>query len=138
MKKEFKRILIFLTFVIILLLTTNEETKIYGDDDNDCVYKWTKVLENVKYVTTTGRSSYAIKEDGSLWVAGACWPEDDFWLKKLDKVKYVCASEGDDSPDEDYVLALKEDGTLWASGYNEDGQLGTGNNEDLWKKFVKV
>ena len=47
-----------------------------------------------------------------------------------DKWKYI--SSGYNSS-----LAIKEDGTLWAAGYNNIGQLGTGNTEDS-HQFIQV
>lgn len=57
------------------------------------------------------------------------------WVKVLNNVKYIKAGYIHGG----YVsFAIKKDGTAWATGYNKEGQLGTGDNKDrnVWVKIL--
>ncbi len=90
-----------------------------------------KIMEDVKIANVTASvtwgSSWAIKEDGSLWT----WGSNEFGrlgngttkdssvpVKIMDNVKYA----GDS-------YAVKNDGSLWTWG-NNNGQLGNGTTKD--------
>lgn len=76
-----------------------------------------------------GDSSFALKNDGTLWasghnVSGQLGTGDTtmrlHFTQVLTGVSAVAAVSS-------HTMALKNDGTLWACGRNENGQLGTGD-----------
>ena len=84
-----------------------------------------------KYVFAGYSSSYAIKNDGSLWAWGYnnlgqlgdstyINQETPIRIGRDNNWKFLVAGNG-------HVLAQKTDGTLWAWGSNSYGQLGNGN-----------
>ncbi|WP_148223911.1 RCC1 domain-containing protein [Spirochaeta thermophila] len=91
----------------------------------DYVWRWTKVFEGVKEVSSGYAVTLALKEDGSVWVPeetvlGKVGRERDPeypWVKVMEGVKAVETGEL-------YAFVLKEDGSLWGIGENGYGQLG--------------
>ena len=93
-------------------------------------------LTNWNVVSTTGAngSSFGIKTDGTLW----SWGSNANGVLGLGNITYYSspkqvgsltnwaslASGGGST----YMLAIKTDGTLWSWGWNNQGQLGLGNN----------
>lgn len=91
-------------------------------------------LTNVKAVYAGKSSSYALKNDGSMWA----WGENSRGELNIDGLSDVCEptemkdltdiiylSEGDYN-----IIALKSDGTVWTWGRNYYGNLGVGTFED--------
>jgi alpha-tubulin suppressor-like RCC1 family protein/fibronectin type 3 domain-containing protein len=88
-----------------------------------------QIMTNVKYVTTDTysdyHSSFAIKEDGSLWgwgsnnrcQLGISGSEYTTPQQIMSNVKYVVLANHT-------TFAIKENGTLWGWGDNYRGQLG--------------
>jgi len=99
-----------------------------------------KVMDNIIAVATDiceGANHFlAIKKDGSLWAWGdnrngqlgdGTNEDRKFPVKIMDDVISIVAGDGFLYH---YSFALKSDGSLWSWGYNGDGQLGDGTNED--------
>jgi len=127
-----------------LWVTGNNQSGQLGNSAiNTSTNKWQKIpdniISNVKFIAAGGSSSFAIRNDGTLWVAG----ENSFgqlgnenntnvtsWSQIptniISNVKAV-ATNGI------FSLAVKDDGTLWVTGHNDVGQLGTGNTNDINK-----
>lgn len=96
-------------------------------------------IDNITSIYS-GNADFVIKKDGSLWVKGEyneygqqgtgnTTPCTE-WTKILNDVKKV---QGGTSSGRRHNYALKNDGTLWAWGWNEDGQLGTGTKQNVYK-----
>lgn len=77
-------------------------------------------------------TSAMLKEDGSVWMAGAggngqfgnCSMEDNpYWHRVATGVSRIAKAY-------DSFYLIKTDGSLWASGMNDEGQAGTGNRTD--------
>ncbi|MFJ4268359.1 cutinase family protein [Paenarthrobacter nicotinovorans] len=90
-------------------------------------------LSNVKQVTTAGGPTYALKNDGTVWVWGvsfgslmgnglqhAAAPVQVNGITDVQSL-YVTGSQ---------TFAVKKDGTLWAWGSNTSGSLGIGSTTD--------
>ena len=85
-----------------------------------------------KFITAGDGSTYAIKEDGSLWAWG--WNESGQLgigggvertavpQQVGTETNWKCASSG-----QAYAFFIKEDGTLWAAGDNSKGIQGVGD-----------
>ena len=89
---------------------------------------------NVKAIATHDNSTFLLKADGTLWVAG--WGSHGVFgigkevyefdaksgfVKIMDGIKDI-ASGGMAS----HMLMLKTDNSVWAAGYNSSGQIGNG------------
>ena len=85
---------------------------------------FTKVISSgVKTVSTRSMFSVALKDDGSMWIAGnepSTHARRAFEVAVFNGVKGVAAGN-------DYSIMVKQDGTVWASGTNDYGQLGDGS-----------
>ncbi|MBN7773731.1 bacterial Ig-like domain-containing protein [Clostridium aminobutyricum] len=117
MMKSSKRKAIVLTIVLTMICSCFIENKtVYADDGM-----------GVKEVVTFGQSSYVIKTDGTLWVAGrndrgqlGVGTTSNVTTKAqvlTDVSKVVLGMY-------DCAYAIKTDGSLWVTGDNLDGQLG--------------
>lgn len=95
-----------------------------------------RVLDNVIDIASGDYYSVALKDDKSLWVWGSIqWVISDGGhyiesntlcttpQKILENVKSVAAGDH-------HCLVLMENGSLWAFGYNKDGQLGDGTQQN--------
>ena len=104
-------------------------------DTNRTVSNFTQRLTNVKDVAHSNLTTYALKNDGTLWACGSNSSGQQSigntstklvgtFTQRLTNVKKVgCSSTG--------VWVLKNDGTLWVCGGNSYGQLGTGNTSTV-------
>ena len=101
------------------------------------------VLENVKAVYSAGEFSYAIKNDGSLWVTGSN-KKGQLGMTTEDKTVSVwtelttISDVASFALGEEFALALKNDGTVWAVGSNKNGQLGIGSDEKTVETWTQV
>jgi len=113
------------------------------DDRYEICYDPRKVMDNVICAAAgSGGDFAAVKADGSLWTwsglfssaLGIGEDSEDFQpdtpVKIMDDVVSVTAGWM-------FMGALKSDGSLWTWGNNACGQLGTGDQEEVWKP-VKV
>ncbi|MDQ2086550.1 dockerin type I domain-containing protein [Herbivorax sp. ANBcel31] len=77
-------------------------------------------------VETGSSFAVALKENGTVWTWGESSVVDAnhtiSQVVGIDNVKSISTGNS-------FVLALKEDGSVWAWGWNENGELGIGNNE---------
>lgn len=97
-------------------------------------------LTGIKAISTNGYHSLALDLDGQVWAWGSNWngesgAEDEEYVPyatKIDafadqEIKIVSIEAG-----RYHSLALDTEGSVWAWGYNEDGELGIGNDEDQY------
>ncbi len=99
----------------------------------------------VKSIATHGLSTFLLKDDGSLWVAGNNYFGEfgigktainfgtNGFVKIMSDVKDLAVG-GDAS----HMAIIKNDNTAWAAGGNSDGRVGNGTNESNVTTFVKV
>ncbi len=106
--------------------TTNRLTKIQETTHS---HDW-------KMVDASGWTTYAIKEDGSLWAWGSndlgqLGDGSDIFIHKTnpEPVKISTDNWIDISSFRKHILALKSDGSLWAWGSNINGAIGSGNTD---------
>jgi alpha-tubulin suppressor-like RCC1 family protein len=92
-----------------------------------------------KAVTTQGRSTFALKQDGSLWAWGYNY-YGELGVGISERFVTVPTQVGTDADwkvvniEGRSTFALKQDGSLWAWGNNYGGRLGVGSSE----RFVTV
>lgn len=96
-----------------------------------------------KFVTAGDGTTYAIKNDGTLWAWG--WNEsgqmgigsDELKISTPTQIgtdanwKYAAAGQG-------YAFFIKEDGTLWHAGDNSGGCSGVGDAASKHKELMQV
>ncbi len=97
-------------------------------------------VDNVKDVVINSKSTYLLKNDGSVWSAGGnqhgqlaigntredADVNQPYFINTLfTGVKRIITNNNM------VVFAIKEDGSLWVAGYGDDGEMGTGTNDDL-------
>lgn len=87
-------------------------------------------LINIKAIADSGGTSYAIDNDGTVWVWGINFGDGKIidrsipvQVKGIKDVVAIQAHSGG-------PFYLKKDGTVWTSGDNVGGQLGIGSYED--------
>lgn len=106
-----------------------------GDGSNFNIKKYPTQIgtaNNWQFIDCGFRSSFAIKNDGSLWA----WGRNDYGQlgdgTNVDKNTPVQIGNANNwyrvSISGDATLALKTDGTLWSWGRNVNWQLGTGQS----------
>ncbi|WP_298451836.1 leucine-rich repeat protein [uncultured Prevotella sp.] len=95
-----------------------------------------------KYVATGDASTYAIRDDGTLWSCG--WNEKgQLGVPAVSErtAEWQCVGTDTDWKKaiggKAYAFFIKEDGSLWAAGTSESGVQGTGDGIDH-KELVRV
>lgn len=95
-----------------------------------------------KYVATGDASTYAIRDDGTLWTCG--WNEKgQLGVPAVSErtAEWQCVGTDTDWKKviggKAYAFFIKEDGSLWAAGTSESGVQGTGDGIDH-KELVRV
>jgi alpha-tubulin suppressor-like RCC1 family protein len=99
-------------------------------------------------VVGTDQEVLILKTDGTVWGSGdnrhdqlGLEPIDDQGEKKFPKevpAPVQLTSEAIAVAAGGYhSLVLKKDNTLWGTGWNEYGQLGTGDNQDRHERFQR-
>lgn len=95
-----------------------------------------------KYVATGDASTYAIRDDGTLWSCG--WNEKgQLGAPAVSErtAEWQCVGTDTDWKKviggKAYAFFIKEDGSLWAAGTSESGVQGTGDGMDH-KELVRV
>ena len=100
-----------------------------GRSSSSNVKNFTQRLTNVKSVACSGATTWAIKNDGTLWGCGygaygqqGSGSTDSVltFTQRMSNVEKVDCLE-------DLTTALKTDGTLWSCGNNNYGQQGDGS-----------
>ena len=96
----------------------------------------------VKEVKTTGYHTFALMEDGGLYMWGMDYSEDAKGVmhptpvKIMDRVvKLETYSTWDDHDDDKYyesIAFIQDDGSLYTFGINRSGELGNGTGESSW------
>jgi alpha-tubulin suppressor-like RCC1 family protein len=93
-----------------------------------------KIMDDVVCASAGYKSSFAIKNYGSLWAwgenssgqlgigTGSTSSHVDLPVKIMDNVSFVEAGD-------DYTMIIKTDKTLWACGNNKNGQFGNGTQQ---------
>ncbi|MDV9742370.1 hypothetical protein RHI49_19565 [Clostridioides difficile] len=95
---------------------------------------------NIKKIVSVEGSTYALLENGELWVSGNNTDgqlglnhkvtQNYFTRVPIDNIRdVVCGAY--------YAFIIKNDDTVWVTGLNNSGQLGTGNTSQL-QKFTKI
>ncbi|HFL2524695.1 TPA: RCC1 domain-containing protein [Clostridioides difficile] len=95
---------------------------------------------NIKKIVSVVGSTYALLENGELWVSGNNTngqlglnhkaTQNYFTRVPIDNIRdVVCGAY--------YAFIIKNDDTVWVTGFNNSGQLGTGNTSQL-QKFTKI
>lgn len=102
----------------------------------------TFLANNISYITT-GMTSFAIREDGSLlaWGSNAYgeYGNGNTFSSKVPVMVVKSSQEYNKiAVGTDHILVIKDDGALYARGYNTKGQLGNGNNIDSVDELIKV
>ncbi|MDI0267232.1 hypothetical protein QIW52_14705 [Clostridioides difficile] len=104
-------------------------------------------ITDVKDIECKGQSTVVLKNDGTVWGTGnaEAYPTQngnalglgsDFGIKlsftklPIENVSYIKTLNS-------RLFAIKTDGTVWATGYNSDGQLGTGTTISV-NTFTKI
>lgn len=137
-------------FYNILLLYPNGDLYVRGQNngyqlgvDNNAanVTKWTKVLDNVARIFTSGASSLAIKNDGTFWSTGRnsyLYGGNIQSTHVFTEVTSKFVSLGipanairDIKIGDNYILLNTIDNKLYVSGGNSYGQLGNGNTTNI-------
>ncbi|MDQ8184727.1 M12 family metallo-peptidase [Pelagicoccus sp. SDUM812002] len=85
--------------------------------------------------------SSIIGTDGSLWVSGKVRYDpfagveysDHRSFTKIEQSGVVAFDSGDE-----HIVYLKEDGSVWTTGYNREGQLGTGDQDRRVDQAQKI
>lgn len=102
---------------------------IYSTFDQWTIVPVQSIGGNVKNVSTGANGTFAVKNDGTLWFAGA-----RFFLDENDANNQLAFEQQGSDTDWDSVatglghcLLLKTNGELWAGGYNNSGQVGNGS-----------
>ncbi|HBF88775.1 MAG TPA: hypothetical protein DDX39_09050 [Bacteroidales bacterium] len=114
---------------------------ILGDTSNYYSLEQVQVpnLSNIVSIATKNNHVLALKNDGTVWTWGFnlygqlgigtvdtsgcfCNPTPSQVLGLTDVIDIACGSL--------HSMALKSDGTVWTWGYNYDGQLGDGTNNN--------
>ena len=123
--------------------TISEDNSCYAIKNDKTLWTWTpnidddgvqkihseKILDNVVSVKT----GYAIKSDGTLWALRNGYLSDqvEFPVKVMGDVASIYEGRS-------HALIIKKDRTLWGIGYNDEGQLGTGENIEQYYNPVKI
>lgn len=115
----------------------------WGSDLNGALSKHNTAVQmtgisDVISISVGWHHAMALKNDGSVWTWGTNWQGQlgtgaaanasssaPVQVKNLTNVKDI-KTKGLHS------LVMKQDGTIWVWGYNEYGQLGTGDNKDSY------
>ena len=98
------------------------------------VYKYTKILDDVKEFFYGQYTNFALKKDGTLWAAGSNF-DGEMGMKTPDEsLNWIqCDISSLDAPikkvfpDSNITFILTENNTLFGSGYNGKGKLGLGD-----------
>jgi len=113
-----------------------------GNNSNSNIF--IQVLTGVSSISGGGYFSMAIKNDNSVWATGENYygqlgtydnNDRNLWTQVIPGIEPALAVAGGSS----HSLVLRYDGSVWATGYNNFGQLGSGNyiDKNLWSKVIQ-
>ncbi|WP_418657947.1 RCC1 domain-containing protein, partial [Clostridioides difficile] len=95
---------------------------------------------NIKKIVAIEGSTYALLENGELWVSGMN-SSGQLGLNHKSDINYFTRVPIDNVRDVVcgycYAFIIKNDDTVWVTGFNNYGQLGTGNTSSL-QKLTKI
>lgn len=129
----------------VLALSNNNELYAWGKnnigqlgigntDETDTVMK---IMDNISHIDAGGAASLAITEAGELYTWGhdthGCLGQGiDFEKERrtVDAPEKIMDNVKNASIDESTMIILTQEGDVFTCGWNESGQLGTGDTED--------
>ena len=120
--------------------TGNNYSGQLGLGDGHDRYAFTQIttnIDNIKEVYCGGSYTIILKNDGTLWGCG-CNTFGQLGLgDKTNRTTFTQITTNINDIKEIYcggshIFMLKNDGTLWSCGYNYNGQLGLGDNDDRY------
>ena len=92
------------------------------------------VVKSAVEAASAGRyHSVMLKQDGSVWSAGANYfgqLGDGSINRRSTFVQVISSGAKAVAAGWHHSMVVKQDGSLWATGWNEDGQLGDGSTSD--------
>ena len=99
-------------------------------------------IDNIKQISCGGKHTFALKNDGTLWAAGANGSGQlglgDTSIKErfLQVTRNITNDVKQIAAGYNHSVLLKNDGTVWSCGRNDYGQLGmTGVNYTVFNKI---
>ena len=105
-----------------------------GVGNFDVVFKYTKLLDNVKEHYYSCYTNFVLKNDGTLWAAGGNYSGEMGMETPLESLSWIqCDTSSLDAPikkvfpTSNATFILTENNTLFGSGDNSTGQLGLGD-----------
>lgn len=96
------------------------------------------VMRNVKDMACGATSSYALTNDGVLYMWGMVVSRGSNLMKALDKPSEVAKNVKAVAAGENHVIFIKNDGTVWGFGAQDKYALGDGVSKGMTKYPVKI
>jgi alpha-tubulin suppressor-like RCC1 family protein len=91
----------------------------------------------IKKLAVGGYFSVILMENGKLFI------KDNNMFSQYDKLGFAVLGDGNDTNWQDIaasqmsIYGIKKDGSMWSAGFNDVGQLGTGNTKTS-SKFIQI
>ena len=100
-----------------------------------------KIMDNVSWATATYDYSLIVKNDSSLWTSGnnsygqLCdgTQNNISTARKIMNDVVFASAQSTLQTNEGFSFIIKKDKSLWGCGYNRNGGLGNGTNNNQWE-----